>query len=366
MRLGDFILVNMERILGEWELFAVTIVPSALGMDSSSLRNHAKLMLQAIALDLSQGQSEEQQQRKSFGMGRLIPSESSAETHAASRLLSGFSIDQLLSEYRALRASVLRMWAKEEQSSTTDIHDMTRFNEAIDQAIAESIARYSEISSRAQHLFLAILGHDLKNPLSTTLMAAHFICETKDLDHHVEAAKRIHTAGTRMSKLVNDLIDYTRIHLGSSLPVNPKLTSLESICRDVLAEHEMAHPKWKFELCVDGVSEGVWDDNRMAQVLSNLLGNAVQYGDDAEPIVIRLCAQANHIILSVTNKGEIIPAEKIGTLFYPLVRLIDDKQSNSLGIGLYIAREIIRAHGGSITVSSSKESGTIFTAILPR
>jgi hypothetical protein len=105
MRLGDFITTHMEAILVEWEAFATTIVPPALTMDSKALRNHARLMLQAMAADLSNHQTDEAQERKSFGTGRLIAEESAAETHAAARLFSGFSIEQLVSEYRALRAS---------------------------------------------------------------------------------------------------------------------------------------------------------------------------------------------------------------------------------------------------------------------
>ena len=367
MRLSEFIIENMEDILSEWEAFASTITPQALTMDSKRLREYAKLMLDAIVLDLSHTQSAEQQKLKSFGLGRLLQGESSAETHAIGRHFSGFSTNQLLSEYRALRASVLRLWAREEmRGAITDADDITRFNEAIDQAIVEAVATHSELIAKAQHLFLAILGHDLRNPMSTTLMASRFILESDDLDKHVVAANRIHNAIKRMEKLVNDLIDYTRTHLGSTLPIIPREMNFEDVCREVLAEHEMAHPNKKFEFHVDGVSGGSWDANRIAQVLSNLLGNAAQYGNGVEPIVLRLCGHADNITVAVENKGEVIPADKFGTLFSPMVRLAEEKNSNSLGIGLYIAKEIVNAHGGTITVTSSKEHGTIFTAVFPR
>ncbi len=372
MRLGDFILENMESIMREWEAFATTIVPPALTMDSKALRNHAKLMLEAIALDLSNTQSEAAQVRKSQGNGRLIADESSAETHAAQRLFAGFSIEQLVSEYRALRASVLKLWASSTDAGrATDAGDVMRFNEAIDQAVAESVARYSQMVSKSQHLFLAILGHDLRNPLSTTLMASRFIMDGPEVhDKYATAATRIHHAGQRMNKLVNDLLDFTRTNLGSNLPVILKDVNLLNLCQEAVAEQELAHPEYKFAIIAEGDFDGRWDDNRLAQVLSNLLGNAAQYGTRSEPIVLRLQPSRGEIVLCIENMGAVIPAEKINSVFEPLVRLAGDDgaqpNATGLGIGLHIAREIVRAHGGTISVQSDEEKGTVFTLHLPR
>lgn len=372
MRLGDFIIQNMEPIMVEWEAFATTIVPPALTMDSTALRDHAKLMLEAIALDLGNSQTDEQQVRKSLGNGRLLPKESSAEVHAAQRLFSGFTVEQLVSEYRALRASVLKLWAAgTKEGMATDAADMMRFNEAVDQAVAESVARYAEMVSKSQHLFLAILGHDLRNPLSTTLMASRFIMDSDDVhDKYATAATRIHHAGQRMNKLVNDLLDYTRTNLGSRLPVILKDVNLHALCWEAIDEQELAHPDCKFELIGEGDFDGRWDDNRMAQVLSNLLGNAAQYGTGAESIVVRLHPYESDIMLCVENMGKVIPAEKINTVFEPMVRLAGEEgvhtNGTGLGIGLYITREIVRAHQGTISVISNVEKGTVFSIHLPR
>ncbi len=372
MRLGDFITENMEHILAQWEAFAGTIVPPALTMDSKALRNHAKQMLQAIVLDLANVQSDDEQLQKSFGTGRKLAEESSAETHAAARLFSGYTVEQLISEYRALRASVLKLWAKSAMAGLhTDPLDVMRFNEAIDQAVAESVAKYSEMVSKSQHLFLAILGHDLRNPLATTLMASRFIMDGVKVDPpYSTAAGRIHNAGQRMNKLVNDLLDYTRANLGSNLPIIPKEVNLEALCREAVAEQELAHPTYRFKLVANGDCVGRWDDNRMAQVLSNLLGNAVQYGTVDTPVILRLDSDGDTIVLRVENMGKVIPAAKINTVFEPLVRLVSEGQpaapSSNLGIGLYIAREIVRAHGGSIKVTSTEEEGTAFAVTLPR
>jgi signal transduction histidine kinase len=375
MRLGDFINSNIEPILVEWEAFAKTIEPPALTMDSKALRNHAVNMLQDMARDLGQPQTAAAQQRKSLGAGRLIDGESSAEVHAAARLFSGFTIEQLVSEYRALRASVLKMWARESKAGlATDPDDVTRFNEAVDQSVAESVARYAEMVSKSQNLFLAILGHDLRNPLATTLMASRYIMEGNDVDgKYATAANRILRASERMNRLVNDLIDYTRTNLGSDLPVILKEVDLAHLCREAVSEQALAHPDIRFELLAEGDFAGRWDDNRIAQVLSNLLGNAVQYGAADQPVILRLHAAPGHVTMQVENHGKPIPPDKINTVFEPLVRLAaergdapDDIGSTSLGIGLYIAREIVQAHGGTIAVTSSEQDGTVFAISLPR
>lgn len=369
MRLSKFIIAHMDEIMHEWEGFASTVNPPALTMDSKALQDHARLMLEAMALDLENDQSDRQQFQKSTGQGRLLLAESNAETHASGRLKSGFTMGQLFSEYRALRASVLKLWARADMNGPDVVRDMTRFNEAIDQAVAESIARYSSVVSTAQNMFLAILGHDLRNPLSTTLMAASFIEGSDDIDSHRVAASRIHSSATRMSNLVNDLLDYTRTHLGMSLPISRKPADLRQICEMVVAEQQIAHPGRQINFLADGNSPGQWDPERIAQVLSNLLGNAVQYGDPTEPIVLRVETGSESVALSVENKGPVIPSDKIESLFDPMVRLSKNpeaERTTSLGIGLYIAREIVEAHGGEISANSSAEEGTVFAVTLPR
>lgn len=373
MRLGAFITSNMEPILCEWERFATTIVPPALTMDSVALRDHARLMLEAIAIDLGNEQSDQQAKLKSHGHGRLLTDESAAEIHAAQRLFSGFTIEQLVAEYRALRASVLSLWADNaQQGLATDPRDVMRFNEGIDQAIAESVSRYAQMVSTSQHLFLAILGHDLRNPLATTLMASSFIMQSSEVDDkYTVAANRIYNAGQRMNRLVNDLIDYSRSNLGSNLPIILKDANLETLCREAIAEQQQAHPERSFALHAQGDCHGRWDDNRIAQVLSNLLGNAVQHGAQGEQIVVRLTPADSELVLRVESRGKLIPPEHINTVFEPLVRLAGDNetplaQGTSMGIGLYIVKQIVIAHGGAITVTSTEQEGTVFALTLPR
>ena len=373
MRLGDFINSNIEPILVEWEAFAKTIEPPALTMDSKALRNHAVNMLQDMARDLSQPQTAAAQQQKSLGAGRLIDGESSAEVHAAARLFSGFTIEQLVSEYRALRASVLKMWARESKAGlATDPDDVTRFNEAVDQSVAESVARYAEMVSKSQNLFLAILGHDLRNPLGTIVTGSSFVMQATDIPpKYVLVATRMFNSAKRMSKLINDLIDFTRTHLGPGIPIRVKQASLVAVCEEVVNELRTFHPEKQIDLDAPPQLDAIFDESRIAQVLSNLIGNAIQYGNADVPAKVRLARTGDDIVITVTNLGAPIAPEKLSSIFDPMVRLAaaetgDYIERTSLGIGLFISREIVHAHGGKLSVASDEKNGTTFTVAMPR
>lgn len=373
VRMADFILEQMEPILQAWESFAKTIEPAALTMDRAALRDHASHMLKAIAADLGNSQTKFEQAEKSKARGPRGEEDTAAETHAAARLMSGYTIEQLVSEYRALRASVLRLWAEKTKSGLpTDPEDITRFNEAIDQALAESVVRFAAMVKRSQDLFLAILGHDLRNPLGAIIMASSVITNAPDIDSRYKTvATRIFNSGHRMNLLVNDLIDYTRTHLGSSLPIKREPTNIARICQGAVDELRTSHPGRTIKFDASGELEGQWDEGRITQVFSNLIGNALQHGAKSEPVMVKIESAGDDILASIQNNGNPIDPEKIQSIFEPLVRFADQEKADypdgtSLGIGLYIAREILRAHGGTIKVDSSEALGTVFSVRLPR
>ncbi|MFZ6648032.1 ATP-binding protein [Undibacterium sp. TJN25] len=373
MRLSEFIRTHMELILQAWEKFARTIEPPALTMDSKALRNHASHMLNAIADDLDRPQTLDEEISKSEGNGQRQIADTAAETHAIARLMSGYTIEQLASEYRVLRSSVLRMWAvKSKTGLQTDFDDIARFNEAIDQALAESIARYSSLFNQSRNLFLAILGHDLRNPLGATISGANLMMLSDDMDtRYRKIALRIYNSGRRMSRLVDDLIDYTRKHLGSSLPIAPKPTDFAEIAQIAIDEIRTAHQEREIKFNVAGKLDGVWDIDRISQVISNLLGNAVQHGAVDQAIAVEARSENDEIVFTVNNQGPVIQKVQIQTIFEPLVRFVEPdvahtEKENSLGLGLYIAREVVKAHGGTIDVRSLPIDGTTFTVRLPR
>jgi hypothetical protein len=225
MRLAEFITANHEPILIEWEAFARTCSPASGAMDVAALRDHAAAMLTVIAADLNTFQGRAAQAAKGRG---LAPdgdgTTTAAEEHGAGRAESGFTVEQMVSEFRALRASVIRLWTAARAGGrdgasgaldATAVEDLTRFHEAIDQALAESVTRYTQDINESKEMFLAILGHDLRTPLGATLMASRFMLDTEELpEPHATLAARIATSSTRMLQMVGDLLDFTRSRLG--------------------------------------------------------------------------------------------------------------------------------------------------------
>ena len=176
MRLADFILANVEPILAEWEAFARGIWPGAK-TDPLTLRDHAEDILRATARDMKSAQTTAQQSDKSKGEGDAgAGSESldgASDVHAVGRVASGFDLLAVVAEYRALRASVIRLWRESSPDpDRRDLDDLTRFNESIDQSLTEAVRSYTERVDRSRQMFLAILGHDLRNPLNSVTMSA--------------------------------------------------------------------------------------------------------------------------------------------------------------------------------------------------
>jgi signal transduction histidine kinase len=375
-RLDSFIRDNMEQILQAWEDFARTIEPPALTMDDTELRDHARLMLLAFADDLGNPQSDRERAAKSKGLGQRGDDDTAAETHAEARLLSGYTVVQLVSEYRALRSSVLTLWAAGiGPGRTPHMADVTRFNEAVDQALAESVARYEHMVKQSQNMFLAILGHDLRNPLGTVVTGSSFLMQAVDIPpKYILVATRMFNSAKRMSKLINDLIDFTRTHLGPGIPIRVKQGSIVAICEEVVNELRTFHPEQQIDLQVPPQLDAIFDEARIAQVLSNLIGNAIQYGSADKPVTVRVSASEGDLVIGVNNRGKAIAPDKLASIFDPMVRIAasvnsatsDYTERTSLGIGLYISREIVHAHGGKISLASTAADGTTFTVTMPR
>jgi signal transduction histidine kinase len=373
MRLSLFINEHIEHILTEWDNFARTLAPAANGMSTAMLRNHAEQILRAIASDLENDQSPEQQYQKSRGLAPTILKESAASTHGTIRQASGFTLSQLTAEYRALRASVLRLWLPAVGQFTDGILvDTVRFNEAIDQALAESVVMYSAQAARARDLFLAVLGHDLRAPLATMSMVGEYLCKSEEAAARVsQVGERVKRSAALMGAMVNDLLEYTRAELGGAMPMHPAKTDIADICKSAIEDANAMNPGCVFKLDVGRDLVGEFDGIRLHQLFCNLLINAAQYRESKSPVVIVARAEPEEVCVQVKNRGKPIADEALQSIFQPLVQLSiegqrDGRPATSLGLGLFVAREIAYAHGGTITAVSNETEGTIFTIRLPK
>jgi signal transduction histidine kinase len=374
MKLSIFIRSNLESILQEWEDFASTLEP-LVNANKKELRDHAAVILSDIAADLDTPQDEHESIAKSKGLGPQAASDTAAETHASDRVAVGFTGEQVMAEYRALRASVLRLWARQvEVTTAADIQDMVRFNEAIDQAQTESMARYAKMLREAQHLFLAILGHDVRTPLGAISMGAQVLLQDQTLPSKaLKVGLRIFNSSKRMDAIVRDLLDFSTSHLGEGIPVDPYSVDLGEICQGVVEEAKTFHPDRKIDLLIEGDLSGAWDGERIAQAFSNLITNAIQHGRPDTAIKVTLRGLPAEAVYEVRNEAEPIPPAKLRTLFDPVKRFAIRSASErvasgteNLGLGLYVVKEIVAAHEGRIFVSSSEDEGVVFSARLPR
>ena len=370
-RLPQFIRDNTEQILSEWEAFARAL-PVAGPKDIGTLRDHAKEMLSVIASDLETPETEQEQKEKAKGKldaDEAGPPSSAAQEHGASRAASGYTIAQMLSELRALRASVVRLWTRQlREVDARDLNDLIRLNEAIDQAVAESIAQYSKEIAASKDRFLAILGHDLRTPLGAILMSASFMLETGELtESHRSLVTRIATSARRMGQMVSDLLDFTNSQFGDGIPITRAEMDVSKPVRDVVAEIRTLYPQATVRVTLDGDLRGEWDSARLTQALTNLIGNAVQHGAKDAPIDVAAHGAVNDVTVSVQNEGPVIPEERLGTLFQAGTHGASASTNDDhFGLGLYIVERIAAAHGGSVDVRSSPADGTTFTLRLPR
>ncbi|WP_339474775.1 sensor histidine kinase [Pseudomonas sp. RL_5y_Pfl2_69] len=375
MRLSEFIVHNVDRIVDEWEQFAETITPAADSMTSLALRDHAKEILLAASRDMNTAQTASEQQAKAEGEGpETSPAlDEAAASHGELRHTVGFDLVQMTSEFRHLRACVIRLWvASIDAPALSHMQDMIRFNEAIDQALAESTAAYAEQVSRSRDIFLAILGHDLRAPLQAVSMSTEMLERKARLDADaLTYVLAIKNGARHMGTMVNDLLEFVRSRLGSNLPIEPKPMDLAVACQAALDEACAGQPDRAPSLQVEGDVQGHWDPRRLGQLLQNLIGNALQHGARKGQVTLSLSGDASDVTLRVHNLGLPIAQDAIATLFDPLVRspsedITQPGTSTSLGLGLFIIKEVVDAHKGSIDVTSTEAEGTTFTVVLPR
>ena len=368
LALSGFIDRHMDRILAQWQAFAQTLLPAAATMTPLALREHGKEILQAIAKEIG---SDGIHAQPHAGPGE----QTAAATHGALRHLSGFNLLQLGAEYRALRASVMKLWRSHLPREHHDaLDDVARFNESIDHALADSMASYADEVERSRDTFLAILGHDLRSPLSAVSMSGQYLSAAGTLEgeQQRQAVARIQRGAAKMGAMIRDLLEYSKTRIGRGIPIARQPCHVGNVCEAALEEMRAAHPDRAFLSEMSGKLEGLFDGARLQQVFGNLLDNAVQHGTSDSPVILEAHGELDAVSVRVKNDGPPIPFDALHLIFDPLVQLPgaasspEDRRSTSLGLGLFIARSIVLGHGGTLEVESSEPAGTVFTARLPR
>lgn len=243
------------------------------------------------------------------------------------------------------------------------------FNDVTEVRQAE---REREDHARFLEQFVGIVGHDLRNPLSAIQMAAAPLLHSELGERQYRAVQRVMSSSGRAERLIRDLLDFARARIGAGIPVLRGPLDLHELGRQIVDEIVHASDGRRVHLTCEGDGHGEWDGDRMAQVLSNLLGNALQYSPTDADVSLHIDGRADEVVITTTNLGPPIPTDLLPRIFEPFFRGTrtneewSGRATRSVGLGLYIVREIVRAHGGRIEVQSRAGAGTSFVVCLPR
>lgn len=367
--LADFIEHHAETIIEHAINFAKS-VDVGTRLDDAALRDHLPEIVEAIVADLRTSQTRAEEIEKSEGRALAAAGSprSAAGTHALHRAHNGYSIANLVSEYRAMRASVLRMWADAPDRRFAPPEEVTRFNEAIDEAIAESVSHYAAEVERWRNIFLGVLGHDLRSPLSAILTTSELIARMAVDAPIATAAQRLIRSGARMGELLGKLLVYNRAQMGMGFEVQREEVDLARACRDEIELLQTSMSEMKINFQSPESLHGMFDAGRIREALANLVVNAQKYGTRDSEVRVELVDNGTGIELMVSNAGDPIARDTLDLMFEPLRRggvFAGEAERASLGLGLFIVSQIAHAHDGTIC-GDSTEGRTTFKLQLPR
>ena len=397
MRLADFIVVNVEPILVEWELFARGIWPVGANADPTEMRDEAEDILRAIVVDMQSHQTLTQQAEKSKGTNRESGEEDeltlASSSHGRGREVSGFQLWAVVAEYRALRASVLRLWRESEPTpDLRDLDDMTRFNESMDQSLTHAVRSYAEqvdgnrhtlmaneqaarreaeAANRAKDLFLATLSHEMRTPLNAIVgwlsILRHEDAETR---HFQEGLKVIERNTMAQVQLIDDLLDVSRI-ISGKLRVDIQPCELAEVINAAVNVTRTAAEGRGITLNVSldpSATLALCDSGRIQQVVWNLVSNAVKFTPKGGQVHVTLRREESSFQIQVSDTGQGISSDLLPHVF-DRFRQADSSMRRrfaGLGLGLSIVKYIVEAHGGTVeAVSPGEGKGSTFTVRLP-
>jgi signal transduction histidine kinase len=256
------------------------------------------------------------------------------------------------------RPEIVGMFRLFAQLIATQLESQRRLENT--QADLSSERRTAELREQ----FIAVLGHDLRNPLASIASGAALLGKSPLDAKGLEVVKLLQNSVKRMASLIDDVLDFTRGRLGGGLSIERKAQDLQPVLEQVVAELRSSHPDRTIMLTLQLPESVVADRQRIAQLLSNLVANALTHGARESPVLVEAIAAGGTFRLSVANRGNPIPPAQLDRLFEPFFRGTARTSQQGLGLGLYIASEIARSHGGQLSVQSTSDE-TRFTLSLP-
>ncbi len=356
MSLPRFIHESLDDILSEWERDCAS--ESSRG-EPGDRRQHFGRVLRAVADE----------------MQRLPPSAAAAAqaTTPADTTVPGAPhshASQLVGDYASLRTSVVRQWRRKHPSpSPSDLDDLVRFNEAMDRSLAELTATFSPAQSQPQALFLGVLNHELRTSVASILMSAQLLTHRSTPGSpEAKAAQRILRSCEQLRQTLDALSDFTKVRLGEHLDIDRQRDDIGVLCRQALDAYERVDPERKIRLASDGDLGGDWDTARIREAIGALIGHAARFAPSGSVVTMIVDGHAaDEVSVTVHGDGAPIDFETLQTIFDPLARVESENATYAgLGLGLFIVRKVVDAHGGHVAVEAAPGKGTTFTVVQPR
>jgi signal transduction histidine kinase len=356
MSLPTFLHESLDDILSEWERES-----GASAAEQTARRLHFGKVLRAVAEEMKRIRAAHPNAPPA-----VAPREADESPAAAPHSHAG----QLVEDYASLRASVVRQWRKNHPSPTPDdLDDLVHFNEAMDRSLAELTATFSPSESQPNALFLGVLNHELRTSVASILMSAQVLMHrSAPGSPEAKAAQRILRSCEQLRQTLDALSDFTKVRLGAQLDIDRVRDDMGVLCRQAVDDFTRVDPERKIRLTSDGDLSGDWDQARIREAIGGLIANAARFASRGSTVTIAASGHAAaEVTITVHGDGTPIDVDTLQTIFDPIARVESENATYAgLGLGLFIVRKVVDAHGGQVSVDASPEKGTTFTVVLPR
>jgi signal transduction histidine kinase len=353
-RVAEFLRAEQAKLTRLWESEVRRDLPALRTLARPVLLDHLPEFLDGLA-DWIDGKTEAAE----HAFALLV------EGHALQRLGYGVGLETLTREYSKLRVVLVREMLQLPANDQVR-ESLVRLHEGMDRAINDAMHRYATRREEVRERFITILGHDLRDPLSTVSISANLLAVNPSLQpDQRQVATRISRACERMQRMINDVLDFARGHLGGGIPANPTLNDMGEICRAAADEARGASPEREITVDIRGDLRGAYDRDRVHQAITNLISNAIHHTEATVEIHAYEADDHHAVFTEVVSHGTAIPEVQRQQLFDPFAHFDGASPRKGLGLGLYIVQQIALAHGGMCEVESN-EAATTFRIRWPR
>jgi signal transduction histidine kinase len=361
MSLRRFLHEGVDDILAEWEKEGG--LPAS---GQTARRLHFGQVLRAVADEMN---------RMSASAATAVAAAAAAVAEDAAQRGDGGEpthshAGQLVDDYASLRASVVRQWRQKHPApSAADLDELVHFNQAMDRSLAELSATFSPSQSQPNALFLGVLNHELRTLVASILMSGQVLTHrSAPGSPEGKAAQRILRSCEQLRQTLDALSDFTKVRLGSQLEIDRVEGDMGVLCRQALDEYARTDRERRVRLSSDGDLHGDWDAARIREAVQGLIANAARFASRGSPVTIVADGHAtDDVTVTVHGDGTPIDLDTLRTIFDPVARVESENATYAgLGLGLFIVRTVIDAHGGQVSIDASEAHGTTFTVVVPR